>query len=118
MRGNIDFPTPFCKEDKGKVNHYPWPKSGAKLMGYHFCRELIAVAWGSLLAGDEYNPFHHGRSYLGLKKKKKKYVKVSLVGQSQSMTLLNLGCRASPNACGRPVGPGGFKSFLSQKLPV
>jgi len=70
--GNIDFPTSFCKEDKGKANQYPWSNiSAAKLIGYHFCRELMAVAWGSRLVGDEYNPLGHGRAYLGFKKTKK-----------------------------------------------
>lgn len=66
--GNINFPTPFCKEDKGKANHYPQPKiSRAKLIGYHVCRELMAVAWGSLLTGGEYNPLHHGAEPCGNK---------------------------------------------------
>ena len=74
------------------------------------------MAWGSLLAGDEYKPIWSWQESSGIKKRED--VKVSLVGQSQGMTLLNLGCRASPNVCGRPVGPGGFKRFVSQKLPV
>lgn len=60
--GNIDFPTLFLQ---GEANHDPQPKiSRAKLMGYCSFRELMAVAWGSLLAGDKYNPLGHGGGYL------------------------------------------------------
>lgn len=70
------------------------------------------MAWGSLLAGDNYNLLVIALSVI----KKKKLV--SLIGQSQDMTLLNAGCGASPSTCGIPAGPGGFKCFLSLKLRV